>query len=170
MTRLNAVIKREFLGVINGIEINDKRVFYTAEYFLESMEDMNIAFDVGVVSQLIDDIDSVRYKDDFNGSDFESDCFYSLEENGRFPSTDGYGNLFTKLNAMLDELNFLTVEEICIDYDTTVDEIILFALVDTNGMSLTNLLVSQYGMNMTEDEGDVMLDAVEVRIKKLLGM
>ena len=49
---MKSVIIQEFKGTINGIEINDRELFYDCEYILDQLEDQ---FDIDLPTSFIDD-------------------------------------------------------------------------------------------------------------------
>lgn len=155
----NAEIINEFRGTINGVEFNDKTLFWSVAFILDQLEEQNLQYNRLIIFQLRMGIDYLLRKDYLTLNDIEAEMVVVIEEERCFPY-DFVTNPFEDANEELERLNGRSLVDILEEIEMSIDEIIHYLLVD-NVEHAPVIALSEGELRMTDADIEIIMDEIK---------
>ena len=144
-------IIKEFKGTINGVEFDNKEIFYSVAFILDQLEEEDLQYNNFIIYQLQMGVDYLLRKDYLTISDIQEEMATVIGSEKCFPY-DFVTNPFEDANEELRKLNPLTIDDVLRKYEMTMREFAYEVLVEYTNVSPITVLSREWGLSDTEVE------------------
>ena len=154
-----AEIINEFRGTINGVEFSDKELYWSVAFILDQLDEQGLRYNRFIINQLRMGIDYLLRKDYLSLSHIEEEMVAAIEEERCFPY-DFVTNPFEDANEELERLNGRSLVDILEEIEMSIDEVILYLLVD-NAEHAPVIALSEGELRMTDADIEIVMDEIK---------